>query len=345
MSNDDVIEGEVIEGSGLTTISSSELALIDRQIATAQKYPRNLTNFKREALEYATIDEETAASMFYVIPRGGKSIEGPGVRLAEVVGSCWGNLRYASRIIETTDKFAVAQGTCQDLQRNVACSVEVRTRLTDKYGKSYNDDMTQVACAAACSKALREAIFKVVPRAFVNSIYQEAKKVSLGKADSMAEKRGKMLAWYAKLGVSESQVLSVILCKGVEDIGIDELITLKGMATAIKDGEATIETIFNRQAETGGKVAKSDVLEKAASRKKPAGKVADVIIVDEQVSPVADKAGMDAHKAQNAKIKAEIARATHVDQLLEINEKYMRNDVEEWCNQRAEEIRAEEGEV
>ncbi len=212
LEEDTIIEGELVstdaaEYGALAAITKGE---IDTQIATAKKYPRSLVKFKREALEYATIDEETASSMYYVLPRGGKKIEGPSVRLAEIVGSCWGNLRYSSRVVATEDKFIVAQGMCADLEKNIAASVEVRTRITDKHGKRYNDDMIGVASASACSKALRQAIFKVVPMAFVKQICDEAKVVSLGKADSMADRRNKMLAWFLKIGVSEQQGLEVI---------------------------------------------------------------------------------------------------------------------------------------
>src|SRR5690606_17376874 len=92
----DVLEGEVVEeGTGELQVVSggalSELtrAEIDMQIATAKRYPRSLTQFKESAMEMACLDEETAASMFYVLPRDGKKIEGPSVRLAEVVGSAF----------------------------------------------------------------------------------------------------------------------------------------------------------------------------------------------------------------------------------------------------------------
>ena len=48
----------------------------------------------------ATIDAEVAGSCFYKLSRGGKTIEGPSVRLAEIVASAWGNLKFGARIID-----------------------------------------------------------------------------------------------------------------------------------------------------------------------------------------------------------------------------------------------------
>ena len=59
-------------------------AEIDTQIATARAYPRSLKRFRETATTMATLDEKTAASCFYALPRGGKSIMGPSARLAEI---------------------------------------------------------------------------------------------------------------------------------------------------------------------------------------------------------------------------------------------------------------------
>lgn len=258
----ELVEGEVVDVQygDLSIVESLERAQVDIQITTAKRYPRSLATFKKQATEFATLDEETASSMFYVLPRGGKKIEGPSVRLAEVVGSCWGNCRFGARIVATDDKFVTAQGMCFDLEKNISAAVEVKRRITNKNGVRFNDDMIQTTSNAACSIALRQAIFKVIPFALVKGIYDQARLTSLGKSDSMADRRAKMLGWFLKVGVSEKQVLATIERNGPEEITIDDLITLKGLATAIKDGETTIEEAFETpQAAHGKKVATSDL--------------------------------------------------------------------------------------
>src|SRR4051812_48501652 len=74
-------------------MSPETRAEVDIQISTAKRYPRSIRNFKQQALEMATFDEETAEGCFYSLPRGGKPIEGPSARLAEIVLSAWGNVR------------------------------------------------------------------------------------------------------------------------------------------------------------------------------------------------------------------------------------------------------------
>src|SRR5262249_35250676 len=156
----------------------------------------------------ATLDEETAASMFYTLPRAGKKIQGPSIRMAEVVGTCYGNLRYGARIVSTDESFITAQGACHDLEKNIAITYEVRRRITNKKGERYNDDMIQTTGNAAMSIALREAIFRVVPRSLFNNIYEQSKLASIGKAKTMSEQRHAAFDWLKKAGATEPQILA-----------------------------------------------------------------------------------------------------------------------------------------
>lgn len=264
-------EIETTEGGALAVLQSAE---IDIQISTAKRYPRSVTAFKREALEMATIDERTAGMMFYRLPRGGRFIEGPSVRLAEIAACCWGNLRYASRVISVEDKFVVAQGICFDLQRNTSASIEVRRRINPKKGKPIDDDDRQLTAQSACSIALRNAIIKVIPRAYVDEICNQARQVAIGNAETMEDKRHKVLEWFGKTGATEKMILDFLEKKGMEDVTVDDLITLRGIATAIKDGEITVEAALAPQGAdvaAGSKVSKSDLGEKLARNKNGKG--------------------------------------------------------------------------
>ncbi len=90
-------EVEVISGNALELMQRAE---IDMQVSTAKKYPRpDPSAIKKKMESFATMDEETAESCFYSLPRDGKTIQGPSVRLAEIAVACYGNLRAASRVI------------------------------------------------------------------------------------------------------------------------------------------------------------------------------------------------------------------------------------------------------
>lgn len=237
----DVPEKEVQSNTALTKIVSAEA---DQQIITAKKYPRSLAKFKQNAIDMATLDTETAAGCFYKLSRSGKTIEGPSVRLAEIVQSCWGNIRAGARIVNDDGRMITSQGYCWDLERNVQVSVEVQRRVTDRNGKRYSDDMIVVTANAANAIAFRNAVFKVIPMAYTHAILDRAKQVAIGDAKTLSERRDKMVAAFGKMGVNQKQILGKLGKAGIEDITLENLEELIGLHTAIRDGDTTIDEAF-----------------------------------------------------------------------------------------------------
>lgn len=274
---------EIVAESSLSLITKAE---IDVQISTAKAFPRSLKLFLSRAMSMATISEEVAASCNYALPRGGKSLDGPSVRLAEIVCSSYGNIRAGARVIANDGKTVTAQGICHDLETNYSVTVEVKRKITDRNGKTYNEDMQVVTGNAACAIAYRNAVFKVVPSALVNEIYDKAKEVSRGTAETLPKRRDKALEYLRGLKVTDKQICDVLEIKRVEDIDLDKLDTLRGMCTLIKNGESTVKDLFETEAS------------KESNDKKEA-----------------------AHAKENERIEKFINKATSVEQLDEIYDK------------------------
>ncbi len=231
---------EIVSADVVESLTRGE---VDMQVATAKRYPRSIEKFKQACLTLATQDAEVAGSCFYHLPRG-KGIEGPSVRLAEIVAASWGNLRAETRIVGASDKFVTAQGACWDMENNVFVRSETQRRITDKSGKRYGDDMIGVTANAAASIAFRNAVFRIVPLAHVKPIYEQCKKVAVGEGRSFIENRNGMLDWFQKLGISQEAVLAKLGCEAVGDLTVGDCLKLRGLATAIHDGETTAEETF-----------------------------------------------------------------------------------------------------
>ena len=219
-------------------------AEIDTQIQTAKRFPRSIRRFVDEATEMVTLSEKIAGECIYALPRDGKTIEGPSARFAEVIVSAWGNSRSGARVIDDSGDFIIAQGVMHDLERNVAITYEVRRRITDKSGKRFKPDMIGVTANAACSIALRNAILKGVPKAFWSDMYDAARKTAIGDAKTLVNRRAEAIAHFQKMGVDEKAICATLGVQGKEDIGLDELATLRGLATAIKEGDTTVDQAF-----------------------------------------------------------------------------------------------------
>jgi hypothetical protein len=241
---DEVIERELpqqIDTGVLAVISKAE---IDVQIATAHRFPRSVRAFRDEAFSMVTLTEAVAEECIYALPRDGKTIEGPSARFAEVIASAWGNSRAGARVVDDSGEFVTAQGVFHDLQKNVAITYEVKRRITDKKGRRYNADMIGVTANAACSIALRNAILKGVPKAFWADVYEAARKTIMGDFQTLANRRASALAAFQKFGVKAEQIYANLGVAGEEDITLEHVVTMRGMLTALKEGDSTPEQMF-----------------------------------------------------------------------------------------------------
>lgn len=250
---------EIVNSESLSVIIKAE---IDNQIATAKQYPRSLKMFMDKAMSLATLNEDVAASCIYALPREGKALEGPSVRLAEIVCASYGNIRSGARVISNDGKTITAQGICHDLETNNCVTVEIKRKITNKFGKTFSEDMQVVTGNAACAIAYRNAVFKVVPFAVVNPIFEQAKQVSRGTAETLNHRRKKAVEYFTSLNVKESQICLALGVKKIEDIDLDKLQILSGMRSAIKNGETTVKALFEESLEEkkeGVKSGKSNI--------------------------------------------------------------------------------------
>jgi hypothetical protein len=294
---------EVIEIKQAEVLRSMESAEVDVQISTAMRYPMHQTRDQINAIveqiaTIATLDPETAESCFYVMQRGKgadrKVIEGVSVRLAEIIAHSWGNLRIQTRIVGNDGRFVTAQGICHDLERNVAYSATTSRRITDKYGKTYTDDMQVVTSNAAAAIAMRNAIMKAVPMAIVKRAVKEIRDVALGKATDLQTRIQRMFTFYEGLGVAKQEILNYLGVKSSEGIDREMVFNLLGLAQAIKEGDTTVNETFRHNtaaAEDMAAKAKKEAEERkrrvedamAASQGKPA---ATKEVVDESTGEV-----------------------------------------------------------
>jgi len=247
--NNDPIEDGHLELVGSEALAAIERSQIDTQIATAKKYPRSPKAFLQEASGMISLNTEVAEGCNYKLKRKGKDgmviIEGPSVRLLEIAASAYGNLKYGSRTIAIDGDFITAQGVAFDLEKNVSSSVEVKRSIKGKFGR-YSQDMIMVTANAAGAIARRNALNGIIPRVYVQTLADYAKKVALGDIKTLPERRQKAFDYFTKtLGVDVKLVLTYLEKKAVEDCTLEDLGELQELKTALKEGATTIEEAFS----------------------------------------------------------------------------------------------------
>ena len=258
MANNTVQEEIMDPNTGeIETVTRQSLAValsraeVDQQIATAMAFPRGarkggLRTIVNAITDLATLSEATAEECVYALPRGGKPIKGPSVRLAEIVAGQYGNCRIGARVVHVDkfEKYVEAEGVFHDLESNTATTARVRRRITDKHGRLLTDDMILVTGNAAASIAKRNAILGGVPKAMWSPAYDAAHAVIAGDIKTLAVKRDEAIKAFAIWGVKSEQIFAALEVGGLDDIGLDELGTLRAMFKAVKDGEQKVEEFF-----------------------------------------------------------------------------------------------------
>ena len=269
------METEVITVSGSDMLEAINRSEVDIQVATAHRFPRDIEKCRANILALAAMDDTIAYNCFYHLERkdkdGNKSvIEGPSIRLAEIIAASWKNLRIAARIIGNDGKTITAQGVCHDLETNVAYSVETKRSILTSKGYTYSQDMQVVVGNAAAAIALRNAICKVVPAVLINSCIKSIQQ----KALEHIKQQGVGSQWTQWLGfmqgtykLTEKDILDYLGRKDGSEVTAEDIQKLAGAYNAIKESTTTVEEVFKKSKEQKS-IAKQVEQQAAASKQK-----------------------------------------------------------------------------
>ena len=221
---------------------------LDQQIATAKQFPRNVPMVKQELTALVTMDEETAEECIYALPRGNKTIKGPSARFADALISFWGNARSGAYVVQVDkeDKFVEAVGFFQDVERNVIRQRRVRRPIATAKGYLYNADMINMTGNAACVIAERNAILNGIPKPLWGPAYDKCFALVAGTTQTLGDKIARAKKAFLAMEVPFELVLEKIGRADESKIIPDDVVTLRGMLAALKNGEETSETIFGR---------------------------------------------------------------------------------------------------
>lgn len=248
--DEDVHDGEILDPISVGTLATLQRVEIDQQVATAKAYPRNVIKIKQELTALVTMDEDTADDCIYALPRGNKHIKGPSARFADALISFWGNARSGAFIVQVDkdDKFVEAIGSFQDVERNVIRQRRVRRPIVDRYGKIYNADMINMTGNAACVIAERNAILNGIPKSLWGPAYEKAFALVAGTTKSLGEKIERAKKAFQLMNIDFALVLEKIERADESKIVPDDIVMIRGMLTALKTGEETVEGMFGRGA-------------------------------------------------------------------------------------------------
>jgi hypothetical protein len=254
-----------------TAIAAKSKAMVEARYIMAMQRPRNWDQVRQDLVgECKRPSFAHNKSAYYRKPIG-KGVEGLGIRFVEVALRCMKNV-----LVETTMTFEdetkeIHCVSVTDLESNLTYPLDVRVSKTVERSKpaddgsyisvrknSYdklvytvpaNDDDLLNKRAALISKAIRTLGLRIIPGDLQDEAEEIIKTVRMDEAarDPGAERK-RIADAFAEIGVKAAD-LTAYLGHSLDACSPTELVDLRGIYGAIKDGEATWKSVMENKAE------------------------------------------------------------------------------------------------
>lgn len=222
--------------------SQREASEIQAMVFMAKQFPRNQIQAADRILNACT-RQTLADSAVYSYPRGGQNVEGPSIRLAEVLAQNWGNLDFGIRELSQENGVSTVEAYAWDLETNVrqAKVFQVAHKRMAKGGtKTLTDprDIYEIV-ANQGSRRLRACILSIIPGDIVEAALAQCsvtQSASVGATpEEIKETIRKLTATMGKFGITAENIQDRYQCR-LEAIRPAQIVELRKIYTSLKDG-------------------------------------------------------------------------------------------------------------
>jgi hypothetical protein len=271
-------------------------------IVIARKFPRDQKEARERILQECR-RPALADAAIYAYPRGGQTVSGPSIRMAEAIGQNWGNFQFGVRELSQGNGMSTAQAYAWDVERNVRAEKTFQvphTRYVKEKGNVRLTDPRDIyeIVANQGARRVRACILSLIPGDLVDAALAECEKTQNDHGDVTADKIKEMVVAFSAVGVNR-QVLEAYLKHRAEESTRAEVKALSRILLSIRDGISKPEEFFASLRAAPGKV---ESVKDAAARKaaeaggkgplarmfggKPAPAAANAVRVDTQTGEV-----------------------------------------------------------
>ncbi len=243
-----------LDQTGLTSDRTSDIAAVETReaqfiqgmIVSARKFPRD-QNACFSSIMRACERPTLAAVAMYSYPKGGQTVSGASIRLAQVFKQTWGNMRSGWREQERLPGRSKIWTFAWDLETNAIDDIEIvveHVRDTKK-GSFAITDMREIYEMNANMARRRERanILAIMPGDIIEAATEKCKE-TLAKTTNLKEALPKMVAAFLEFEVSVEQIEARIRRK-LTSIGHTEFIQLRSIYQSLKDGMSQSEDWFD----------------------------------------------------------------------------------------------------
>lgn len=222
------------------------------KIQIAKAYPRSLTE------AYAAVEKSCSRKSFaevatYAYPRGGQTITGPSIRLAEELARCFGNIQYGIRELSQRPGESEMQAFAWDVENNV----ERTMNFTVKHERHTKNGVTKLTdprdiyemTANQGGRRVRACILAVLDRDLESHALRICKQALAGSsAEPISDRIRMMVSEFSKIGI-QSQHIEQWAGVKLDDILPDQIADLRSIYNSLRDGMTRPSDWFNVPAE------------------------------------------------------------------------------------------------
>ena len=220
------------------TKSQREATEVQAMVIMAKQFPRDQIRAMDRILNACT-RQSLAEGAVYSYPKGGQNVEGPSIRLAEVLAQNWGNLDFGIRELSQANGESVVEAYAWDLETNVrqAKVFQVPHKRFSKSGSKTLTDPRDIyeVVANQGSRRLRACILGVIPGDVVEKAVEQCSATLQSNVDLSPEGIKKMAGVFAGFGVTIDMIQTRYQCR-IEAIRPAQYLELRKIYTSIKDG-------------------------------------------------------------------------------------------------------------
>lgn len=243
--------------SGNVQIAQSRAAQeTQAAMVIAKRFPRNEEQ-AIQRIQRSCQRKSLAEVACYAYPRGGTTVTGPSIRLAECLAQNWSNMEFGVVELEQKNGESTVLAFAWDLETNTRETKVFQVKHERRVGKGDNfridvltdprDIYEMVANQGA--RRLRSCILGVIPGDVVDIAVEQCEKtLASGSVEPLLDRVRKMAAAFADYGVTVI-MLERRLGHKLDATIEQELVNLRKIYTSLKDGMAKREDFFDLQAD------------------------------------------------------------------------------------------------
>lgn len=237
------------------TEETKEIAEVQAKMILARNFPRD-PDACMDMIRFECQNRELAEMAIYEFPRGDSVVRGASIRLVECVARHWGNIISGIKELGGDGRKSTVKAYCWDMQSNFydekIFDVEyIRNTRRGSYEVTDTRDKYEMMANMAARRK-RACMQAVIPQFVIEQAMKECT-ATLEKdinETNIEETKNRMLAAFGKYGDwITSEHLAGVCGKDWDKLGAKDVVKLRNLFNAIKDGFVKPESAFGMEPE------------------------------------------------------------------------------------------------